>query len=183
MPSIVIIYQNERTNKITDLVIKESFIYDNQFRNVYVDCDEDSFLVMGDFSENSGIMEIDNNLDSFFLKKDLAPVVAIDEDGQVMMQAFANKEALRLTIETGFGHYFSRSRKKLWKKGEDSGHLQKIVKIEYSPIGEFFIYTIVQQIGACHTGYYSCFYRKQESNGNRKLVFSEKKFEPDNVYG
>ncbi len=93
----------------------------------------------------------------------LVPVVVQDKESKkVLMQAFANKEALKLSFETGYAHYFSRSRNKLWKKGESSGNLQKIDSIFIDCDGDSILY-IVTQIGpACHTGEYSCFYRKLE---------------------
>jgi len=91
----------------------------------------------------------------------LVPVVVQDVDTKtVLMVAYANKEALERTIETGFAHYFSRSRKKLWKKGETSGNLQKVVNIYLDCDGDTLLYEVKQEGVACHTGEYSCFFRK-----------------------
>jgi phosphoribosyl-AMP cyclohydrolase len=91
----------------------------------------------------------------------LVPVVVQDVDTKkVLMVAYANKEALERTIETGFAHYYSRSRKKLWKKGETSGNLQKVVNIYLDCDGDTLLYEVKQEGVACHTGEYSCFFRK-----------------------
>lgn len=91
----------------------------------------------------------------------LIPVVVQDLDTKVvLMQAYANEEALKLTIETGYAHYFSRSRKSIWKKGETSGNMQKIVKILVDCDGDCLLYLIKQSGVACHTGEYSCFFRE-----------------------
>lgn len=91
----------------------------------------------------------------------LVPVIAQDAtDGRVLMLAWANQEALEETIQTGYGTYFSRSRQKLWRKGEESGNRQKISSIQLDCDGDAILY-LVEQIGgiACHTGRKSCFYR------------------------
>ena len=91
----------------------------------------------------------------------LVPVIAQDAtDGRVLMLAWDNQEALEETIQTGYGTYFSRSRQKLWRKGEESGNRQKISSIQLDCDGDAILY-LVEQIGgiACHTGRKSCFYR------------------------
>lgn len=89
----------------------------------------------------------------------LIPVVVQESENLVLlMQAYVNREALRKTIETGYAHYFSRSRNKIWKKGETSGNVQKIVKVFVDCDGDCLLY-LVKQIGvACHTGAESCFF-------------------------
>lgn len=96
----------------------------------------------------------------------LVPVIAQDaEDGTVLMLAWANREALEETAQTGYGTYFSRSRSRLWRKGEESGNCQKIVQILLDCDADAVIYR-VEQIGgiACHTGHRSCFYRTWEAD-------------------
>jgi phosphoribosyl-AMP cyclohydrolase len=90
----------------------------------------------------------------------LVPVVAQDaRSGEILMLAYANREAVEKTLQTGYAHYYSRSRKKLWMKGEESGNRQKVLKILVDCDADSLIY-IVEQIGvACHTGNRSCFYR------------------------
>ncbi len=90
----------------------------------------------------------------------LIPVIVQDAKTlQVLMFAFANEEAVSLTRSTGYAHYFSRSRNKLWKKGEDSGHLQKIVLVCVDCDEDCLLYLVEQTGCACHEGYASCFFR------------------------
>jgi len=96
-----------------------------------------------------------------FKKMDgLVPVIAQDsETNEILMVAYANEEALNLALSTGYAHYYSRSRKKIWKKGATSGHTQKILEIRIDCDRDSLVYKIKQKGGACHTGYYSCFFR------------------------
>jgi phosphoribosyl-AMP cyclohydrolase len=99
----------------------------------------------------------------------------------VLMQAFMNEEALALTIETGIAHYYSRSRQKLWKKGESSGHVQKVVEMLTDCDQDAVVLLVEQTGGACHNGYQSCFYRRVEKNGGLTVV-GEQVFDPNQVY-
>ena len=93
------------------------------------------------------------------------PVIAQDEHtGVVLMLAYDNLEAVKKTQESGFAHYWSRSRKALWKKGENSGHLQKIVEVLVDCDGDTVLYKVKQSGAACHTGATSCFFRKLPNN-------------------
>ena len=108
----------------------------------------------------------------------LIPVIVQDEKSrEELMMAYANEEAVRLTQETGYAHYFSRSRKKLWKKGEESGHFQKVLRILTDCDEDCLIYEVEQTGAACHTGYLSCFYRTLEGT-----VVGTKVFDPEKVY-
>jgi phosphoribosyl-AMP cyclohydrolase len=109
----------------------------------------------------------------------LIPVIVQDSKSrEVLMMAYANDEAVRLTKETGYAYYYSRSRKKLWKKGEESGHFQKVVTIFADCDEDCLIYLVEQMGAACHTGYSSCFYRTLDGN-----VVGKKMFDPEKVYG
>ena len=112
-------------------------------------------------------------------EKELKHAIAQDyETGEVLMLAHMDEEALRLNIETGKAHYWSRSRGKLWRKGEISGN-EQIIKDILIDCDEDAILLKVKQIGgACHTGYRSCFYRR--INGE---IVSEKVFDPEEKYG
>ena len=95
----------------------------------------------------------------------LVPVIAQEaSSGKVLMAAWMNREAVRLTVETGHAVYWSRSRKKLWHKGEESGHTQ-VVKDIYLDCDEDVLLLTVEQIGgiACHTGRHNCFFKKLEN--------------------
>jgi phosphoribosyl-AMP cyclohydrolase len=94
----------------------------------------------------------------------LAQVVTQEaETKKVLMVAWMNREALKLTVETGEAHYWSRSRKKLWHKGEESGHVQKIKEIYLDCDADVLLLT-VEQVGgiSCHTGRHNCFFNKFE---------------------
>ena len=105
--------------------------------------------------------------------------------GDVLMVAHMNEEALRRTVESGEAWYFSRSRKALWRKGETSGHTQRVVEMR-TDCDQDAIWIRVEQTGAaCHTGRKSCFYRKVEaSNGGATLSFvdAERLIDPNTVY-
>ncbi|MBS4005139.1 MAG: phosphoribosyl-AMP cyclohydrolase [Afipia sp.] len=116
----------------------------------------------------------------------LVTCVATDAgSGDVLMVAHMNDEALRKTIATGEAWYYSRSRKKLWKKGESSGHVQRVVEMRMD-CDQDAVWIKVEQAGAaCHTGRRSCFYRAVTGEGGEaKLTFvdADKVFDPAKVY-
>jgi phosphoribosyl-AMP cyclohydrolase len=93
----------------------------------------------------------------------LIPVVVQDaETKELLMLAYANEEALRKTLSTGYAHYWSRSRNKLWMKGETSGHTQKIKNILVDCDYDTLLYVVDQKGPACHTGKDTCFHNKLE---------------------
>ena len=113
----------------------------------------------------------------------LVPAIAQDAaTGQVMMMAWMNKESFDETVRTGRACYWSRSRGKLWRKGEESGHVQEVKEI-FIDCDADTILLKVNQIGgaACHEGYASCFFRKLEQ-GELKII-AERLFDPKAVYG
>jgi len=88
----------------------------------------------------------------------LVCVVAQEESsGEVLMVAWANAEALRQTMQSGFAHYFSRSRQALWRKGETSGNAQQVSRIEWDCDKDTLLYRVTSQGPACHTGEHTCF--------------------------
>jgi phosphoribosyl-ATP pyrophosphohydrolase/phosphoribosyl-AMP cyclohydrolase len=95
-----------------------------------------------------------------FDERGLIPVVAQDAlSGEVLMVAYANREALEATLKTGEAHYYSRSRGALWRKGATSGHTQQVAEIRYDCDEDALLYRVHQTGAACHTGARSCFYR------------------------
>ena len=93
-------------------------------------------------------------------KSEIVPVIVQSVDGEVLTLAYMNEEALRKTLETGYAHYYSRSQKRIRMKGEVSGNVQKVKEIKIDCDNDALL-LIVEQVGvACHTGNYSCFYRK-----------------------
>jgi phosphoribosyl-AMP cyclohydrolase len=114
----------------------------------------------------------------------LVPAIVQDErSGEVLMLGFINEEALAETRRTGEVVFYSRSRNRLWRKGESSGHVLKVrellvdcdadaILVRVEPIGP----------GVCHQGYRSCFFRRMEDDGSAKVI-AERTFEPEQVYG
>ena len=97
-------------------------------------------------------------------KKPLIPVIVQDiENGEVLMLAYMNKEAFEKTLSTGYAHYYSRSRQKLWKKGETSGNIQEVKKILLDCDSDTLLLKVSQTGPACHTGRKSCFYKDLKS--------------------
>lgn len=113
-------------------------------------------------------------------------ITAISQDaktGDVLMVAYMNAEALKLTIETGNAVFFSRSRQKLWKKGEQSGHVQKVQQILVDCDQDCLILKVTVDQGQCHVGYQSCFYRTLKKGTPTDLQFvAEKVYDPKEAY-
>lgn len=113
----------------------------------------------------------------------IVPVVVVDDvTGEVLMQAFMNQEAWKLTLSRGDAYYFSRSRERIWKKGEVSGHVQHVREILIDCDGDAVLLR-VEQVGgaACHTGFRSCFHRRVTDTGFE--VLGHPLFDPAEVYG
>jgi phosphoribosyl-AMP cyclohydrolase len=101
--------------------------------------------------------------------------------GRILMLAYINQEAFAQTLATGYAHYWSRSRKTLWLKGETSGHRQEVVDVLIDCDEDTIVYVVRQQGGAaCHKGYPSCFYRRVEDGELR--VIEQRVFDPATVY-
>jgi len=113
-------------------------------------------------------------------------ITAIAQDaktGQVLMVGCMNRAALDLTIQTGFATYFSRSRQKLWKKGEESGHFQKVQQLLVDCDQDCLILKVIVEAGQCHVGYQSCFYRALKKGSNKDLEFiAQKVYDPRKIY-
>ncbi len=111
----------------------------------------------------------------------LIPAIVQDHaSGQVLMMAWMNREALEKTVATGKTHFFSRSRNKLWLKGESSGHVQNVKSIRADCDADVLLISVEQTGAACHDGFYSCFYREYEPAGWK--VIGKKVFDPEKVY-
>lgn len=143
------------------------------------------------FETRKSVHEIEegNKLQPKFDESGLIPVITTDyKSGLVLMHGYMNHEALSKTIETGLAHYWSRSRKTLWKKGQTSGLYQNIKEIKIDDDQDcLWISVDIKGNGAsCHVGFKSCFYRKiTYANNFVELKFTEKKkiFDPKQVYG
>ena len=114
----------------------------------------------------------------------LIPTIAQDaQTGQILMIAFMNDQALAQTLASGNAVYYSRSRKKLWKKGEQSGHVQKVKEILVDCDQDCLILKVDVDAGQCHVGYQSCFYRRLKSGSADQLEFiASPVYDPRQVY-
>jgi len=145
------------------------------------------------FKKRHNIKEIEEGkyLSPKFDENGLIPVIAADfKTGDILMHAYMNSEALKKTIETKEAHYWSRSRKKIWRKGQVSGFIQKVIEIRIDDDQDSVWLSIDIGNGAsCHVGYRSCFYRsiplgKINDGEEIKMEFKEKIkiFDPKKVY-
>ncbi len=133
-----------------------------------------------DMSQDSGnwLSEVTWNEDG------LLPAIAQDHvSGRVLMMAWVNPEALKMSVSSGFAVYWSRSRQALWKKGEQSGNRQRLVEISLDCDGDTLLLK-VEQLGdiACHTGRQSCFYRRLDDRGEWQIVDAVLR-SPEQMYG
>lgn len=150
------------------------------------------------FQPRNTIEQVEEGVDLAPKFDDRGLITAVTTDatsGELLMQGYMNAEALRLTIETGEAHYYSRSRQTLWHKGATSGLVQKIVQLMVDDDQDCIWLRVDVQGGAsCHVGYRSCFYREipvgtafaaQQQDGQIDLAFTdtEKVFDPEEVYG
>jgi phosphoribosyl-AMP cyclohydrolase len=120
-----------------------------------------------------------------FTKTELIPVIAQDAaTGDVLMMAWMNEDAWHETLKTGRVCYWSRSRKKLWRKGEESGNVQEVKEIYFDCDADTLLIKL-HQIGgaACHEGYRSCFFRKIDPATGEIETVGERVFDPKAVYG
>jgi phosphoribosyl-AMP cyclohydrolase len=110
-------------------------------------------------------------------------VVQDHQTGEVLMVGYLNPDALEQTQRTGEVHFFSRSRNRLWKKGETSGHVLRVREVRLDCDGDALL-LLVEAVGpgVCHEGYRSCFFRSLESDGS-SLVIAERVFVPMDIYG
>ena len=139
------------------------------------------------FKKRDNIKEVEEGkyLEPKFDENGLIPVITTDfQNGDILMHGYMNDEALRKTIENGEAHYWSRSRNKIWHKGQVSGFVQKVKEIRIDD-DQDAIWVKVNTKASCHVGYKSCFYRSIPIKKNKiKMIFKEKKkvFNPKKVY-
>lgn len=119
-----------------------------------------------------------------FVRNELIPAIAQDaETGDVLMLAWMNREAFEETLRTGNVCYYSRSRRKLWRKGEESGNVQKLLSIYFDCDGDTLLLKVIQVGGAaCHEGFRSCFFRRIDPASQSFSVEGERVFDPKTVY-
>ena len=112
-------------------------------------------------------------------------VVAVIQDrdnDEVLMVGYMNTEAIKETLTTGRVCFWSRSRQKLWIKGETSGHTQTVESVAVDCDGDALLIKVDQNVAACHAGYRSCFFREVSPDGESTDIVGEKVFDADNVY-
>ena len=144
------------------------------------------------FAKRGAIKEVEEGsvLMPKFVEDGLIPFITTDvETGVILMFAYMNSEALTKTIQTREAHYWSRSKSELWKKGESSGHIQKVVDIRVDCDQDAICLIVEQKGAACHVGYYSCFHRSVQLGASldmKKIGLvkneSNKKYDPSLVY-
>ena len=145
------------------------------------------------FRKRENIKEVEEGkyLEPKFDENGLIPVITSDfKTGDILMHAYMNEESLKKTIETKEAYYWSRSRKKVWHKGQVSGFVQKVIEMRIDDDQDsLWISVDIGSGGSCHVGYRSCFYRsiplgKIENSQNLEMEFKEKKklFDPKKVY-
>lgn len=129
-------------------------------------------------------IEIGTDFVPQFDAQGLIPAIAQDgQTGQILMLAYMNDQALARTLETGNATYYSRSRGKLWTKGEESGHIQKVREILVDCDQDCLILKVTVDAGQCHVGYQSCFYRRVTIGSDNQLKFIAKPvYDPNQVY-
>src|SRR5204862_1438260 len=114
----------------------------------------------------------------------LIPAIVQEQStGRVLMMAWMNRESLETTIQTGKTHFWSRSRKKFWMKGESSGHTQAVKDVSFDCDGDTLLIQVEQIGAACHEGYKSCFFRSVGTAGEEIRVTEPQLLAPAEVYG
>ncbi len=109
-------------------------------------------------------------------------IIQDDENKEVLMVGYMNREAVRKTLESGRVCFWSRSRQEYWIKGETSGHTQTVRTVAFDCDGDALLIKVEQKGGACHTGYRSCFFREVSPDGNSTRIVGDKVFDPNTVY-
>ena len=124
------------------------------------------------------------NLDFKYTVDGLIPAIVREaaSPGRVLMMGWMNRQSLAKTLETGLMHYWSRSRNKLWLKGETSGHTQHVVRWFTDCDRDTLLFEVDQTSGACHNGYRSCFFQELDLAGEPKPVLEKPLFDPREVY-
>ena len=119
-----------------------------------------------------------------FDERGLIPAIVQDvTNGQVLTLAYMNGVSLRLTLETGLTHFYSRSLQRVWQKGEESGHIQRVHEIYFDCDADALLVKVEQTVAACHTGRRSCFYRRLHPSPEVPEELARQQVDPEAVYG
>jgi phosphoribosyl-AMP cyclohydrolase len=124
------------------------------------------------------------NADFRFTEGGLIPAIVREANppGRVLMMAWMNRDSIERTLATGLMHYWSRTRQKLWLKGETSGHTQRMIRWFTDCDRDVLLFEVEQVAGACHTGHFSCFFQELDWEANTKPVVEQKVFDPVEAY-
>ncbi len=109
-------------------------------------------------------------------------IVQEQSSGRVLMMAWMNREALEKTLASGKTHFWSRSRKKFWMKGEESGHVQTVKDVAFDCDGDTLLIQVEQVGAACHEGYHSCFFRSVVGQGESEAITEAQLLRPEQIY-
>jgi len=126
---------------------------------------------------------VENLLKVLRFRDGLIPAVITAAGGEVLTLCYMDEEALRRTFETGLVHVFRRSRGRVMLKGETSGHVQRVREVRVDCEGNSLLFAVDQEVGACHVGYFTCYYRRYRPEGDVLEVCEQRVFDPDAVYG
>jgi phosphoribosyl-AMP cyclohydrolase len=119
-----------------------------------------------------------------FNEDGLVPAIVQEQSsGRVLMLAWMNRAAIEKTIATGKTHFWSRSRKKFWMKGEESGHVQSVKDLAFDCDGDTLLIQVEQHGAACHEGYHSCFFRSVDGDGETDRITEGQLLKPEQIYG
>ena len=123
-----------------------------------------------------------NLLNELNFRDGLIPAIIVDaETGQALTLCYMNREALQETLRSGVVHLFRRSKGRLMKKGETSGHIQQVREVRVDCAGNSLLIAVHQHVAACHEGYRSCYFRRYDQGTDTLQVTGEKVFDPDEV--
>ena len=126
---------------------------------------------------------MENLLATLTFQDGLIPSVVVDRESQrVLTLCYMDENALQKTLDTGEVHVFRRSKGRMMKKGESSGHVQKVHEIRPDCEGKSIVVVVDQKVAGCHKGYLSCYYRKYNADADSFEITDEKVFDPDEVY-
>ena len=115
--------------------------------------------------------------------KGIVPAIIADAyTNEPLTLCYMTKEALEKTIESGYVHVFRRSKGRLMMKGEQSGHVQKVVSIAVDCEGKSLLIKVQQKTAACHMGYYTCYFRRYDADKDELVVTRDRVFDPEKVY-
>lgn len=138
---------------------------------------------MAGLQSNRQEFRMENLLQNLTFQDGLIPSVIVDEESQrVLTLCYMDEEALQKTLDTGEVHVFRRSKGRMMKKGESSGHIQKVREVRPDCEGKSLVIVVDQKVAGCHMGYLSCYFRKYDPDTDSFEVTDEKVFDPNDVY-